>query len=98
MKMAHHSMWPPLSKKITGHNSEVKVNMGGSGNPAETNIVAAHGLHGPDGARTAGGKTVSHFDLQCETPIGNPWAHESHGPIWPKPAAGGQTAEKVKSL
>jgi len=38
--------------------------MGGSGDPAQTNIIAAHGARGPDGGRTAGGQAANQFDLQ----------------------------------
>jgi len=40
----------------TGCNSEFKVDMAGSGGPAQTNVIAAHGTHGPhrpDSGRTA---------------------------------------------
>ena len=38
----------------TGRNPEVKVDMGGSGDPAQPNIIAAHAAIGPDGGRTDG--------------------------------------------
>lgn len=42
------------------------MDMGVSGDPAQTNSIAAHGPHGNDGGRTAGGRTANHFDLlQC---------------------------------
>lgn len=36
--------------ETTGRTSEVPVR--GSGNPAQTTIIAAHEPHGPDGERT----------------------------------------------
>ena len=39
------------------------MDMGGSADPAQTNIIAAHGAHVPDGGRTAGGRTAIQFDL-----------------------------------
>ncbi len=31
--------------------------MGGSGDPAQINIIWAHGAHGPDSGQTLGGRT-----------------------------------------
>ena len=60
--------------------------MGGSGDPAQTNIIAAHGPHGPDGGRTKDGRTANQFELQRKKyQFG---AHGPHGPVGPKPAAG----------
>ena len=44
-------------------NSEIKVDMGGSGDPAQTNIMAARGAHTPDCGRTPGGRTAKQFDF-----------------------------------
>ena len=35
-------------------NLEVKLDTGWSGDPAQTNIIAVTGAHGPDGGRTDG--------------------------------------------
>ena len=55
--------WVRFRKK-TGRNSEVKADMRGSGDPAQTNIIAGRGALWPHGGRTAGGRAANHFDLQ----------------------------------
>ena len=82
--------------------------MGGPGDPAQTNIIAAHGAHGPDVRETAGEGTANQFDqkrkkyyLEPLGPHGALWAHGAHGPhgpIGPKPAAGGQQADGGRNL
>ena len=52
------------------------MDMGGSGDPAQTNIIAAHGT---DGWRTAGGRTENQFDLRRKKyDFGAHEAHRAH--------------------
>jgi len=39
------------------------MNMGGPGDPAQTNMIASNGAPGPDGGQAAGGRTTTHFDF-----------------------------------
>jgi len=65
----HHTHMAVSDLEKTGRPSEVKMDMGGSGDPGQTTIIGTHTAHVPDGGRTAGGLTANQFDLQCKTKI-----------------------------
>ena len=57
----------PSDLRQTCRKLEVKVDKRGSGTPAQPTRIAAIGAyapHGPDGGRTASGRTENHFDIQ----------------------------------
>jgi len=92
---------PLPDNKKDGPDLEVKSNMGGSGDPPQTNIIWAHMV--PIGQRLADGHQInftSNIKKDNWGPIGPDhgahWDHEAHGAHGahgPKPTAGGQRSD-----
>ena len=61
-------IWRCPIKVKSGRKSEGKMDMGGSGDPAQTNIIEAHGAHGPNGGR-ADGTSMGGQETRIAVPV-----------------------------